>query len=130
MELEWTCELPAAEDAAQELFQKYLDKLNLGIVLALKEDGEDGFTKAVALLGGNTELRVAVVWAKNPNHIKTQIKALEGGDKVNFGPNGHRMVSIQKADEISKCLSLLHSKSLVRVLGAIWCAAREEGTCD
>jgi hypothetical protein len=84
----------------------------------------------IARTSNDPLLNVIVVWAKKPDAIQDQIKALVLGDRVNFGPNGHKLVSINKLDQVSRCLSAFQSVQAIEVLGAMACAAGEKGPCD
>jgi hypothetical protein len=118
-----------AAKARAEL-QQYLTADNVGILLSLGSEGADGFTISSGMAQSQPGIGVSAVWAKDPEAVRPIIQSLQNGGHVIFGPNGHRMVSINKLDQVSRVLSLFESKRLVSVLGAFWCAARTDKACD
>jgi hypothetical protein len=117
-------------EEAQSVLKSCLDELDWGIVVSLGPGGKPGFDLAATFTGGNSQVKVTAVWAEDATMIADLINGLQNGGAVNFGPNGHRMVSINKRDQVSRCLSRLESESPIDVIGAIWCAARSDRACD
>lgn len=128
MELSITLSDDRAE--ARKAFQSCLSALNWGLLVSLGPDGDAGFALATQYTQSSPQIHVAAVYARDAAAIEDLIQGLQNGGAVNFGPNGHRMVSINKRDQVSRCLSLLESTSAIDVIGAVWCAARSDRACD
>lgn len=118
------------EDAAQARakFQELLDILGLGLVVALGVSAEESFNIASRLTG--PPFNVVAVWAKDIPAVQSLIEGLINGDKVNFGANGHRLIAINKLDQVSRCLSGQAAVDPMKVLSVVFCANEDEGTCD
>jgi len=123
-------ELPDDADEARSVLQAYIATYNVGVLLSLGGDGDAGFALGSAMTNSVPGIGVVALWAKNPSFIQSIVEGLQNGSQVNFGPNGHRLVSINKLDQVSRVLSLFESKSKTSVLGAFWCAARSDKACD
>lgn len=121
--------LPDDGSEAREVFRQCLASLGWGIVVALGPDQEAAY-KRLEVLCQDPDLHVTAVWAKEPGHIEKLIQGLENGGAVNFTAFGHKAVSINKLDQVSRCLSAFQATLFVHLLGAVWCAAREDKACD
>lgn len=130
MAIELSSTLPDEPGKAAAVLQTYISELGWGLMISLGPDGKDGFDLATSMTTSQPLIQVAALWAKDPNAIKGVLLGLQNGAQVNFGGNGHRLVGINKLDQVSRCLSTLESKRIVDVLGAYWCAARDDKACD
>lgn len=113
--------LEDASDASKKQFQAALDKLGWGIVVLLGPESESIF-KTITKYTDPSDIQVFAVWAKDKAAVLDAIAGLTGGDSVNFGQNGHRIVSINLNDTVCRTLSAYEATRPTKVIGAILCA--------
>ena len=120
--------LPDDAAEARVVFQNLLDTLGLGLVVALGAPAQQSFAIASGLTG--QPFNVVSVWARDIPAVQPVIEGLIHGDKVNFGTNGHRLIAINKLDQVSRCLSGQAAVDPMKVLSVVFCANEDEGPCD
>jgi len=96
--------LPEDPEEALRAFQEILKVLNWGTFLCLGPDakGPYDFAKKV---GKPDYMRYTTVWAKEPEVLREQVRALPGGKKVEWGEFGHQVAVIDHHDKVVVTLS-------------------------
>lgn len=115
--------LEDASDASKKQFQAALDELGWGIVVLLGPESKDIFDYITAKTKPN-DMDVFAVWAKEKAAVQGAITGLTGGDSVNFGRNGHRIVSINVNDTVCRTLSAYEATRPHELFGAILCTCK------
>ncbi len=115
--------LKNAEKESRDQFQAALDKLKWGIVVLLGPESPE-LQDIFDMINDNIspKIQVFAVWAQDKAAVQDAIMGLTGGSSVNFGPNGHRIVSININDTVSLTLSAFEATDSLEVIGAILCA--------
>lgn len=120
--------LPDDVGKSAEILKGLVMEVGLGIAIVLHDDAQNAFDQLRAQ-SGNPRFNVTTVWAKTDNAIngaKSILDLLPNGDKVSYEQFGHRVVSVNKVDAVSRVLSRLEADDALDVMDAFFCAAGKD----
>jgi hypothetical protein len=118
--------LPDDMDGAKKEYTRLVGEDDLGLATVLGSDCQSAFNH-LRVDSSDPQMRVTSVWAKTEQAIsgvKAVLDTLENGEKVLYGPNGHRVVSVNRKDRVSFALDKAGSDDSLKLDRAFNCASR------
>lgn len=118
--------LPDDTTGAATEYKRLAGEDDLGLATVLGADSEAAFDHLRAQ-SNDEQFHVTSVWAKTEEAIagvKEVLDTLENGEKVLYGADGHRVVSVNRVDKVSFALDKASSEDALELMRAFNCAAK------